>query len=342
FAVITPLSDWYIEGFIHFLKQNPIYVENKVIPITVSGAITRFPEDQQTYLHLLKATNTTLQKVKLEGGGIISSLSQSDHHKLTRSLQIEKRLIEALNHNDFHVMYLPQREVTSGKVTSVEALVRWEDEVLGVINPDELIPIAEETGLINEIGMFMLEKSCEQAAIWQEKGLSVKVSYNSSIREFRDKNMVKAIRAALKKYNCSPELLQLEFTEKFALEAEAEKNIVKQMQTLHQEGITFALDDFGTGYASLRYLQLLPIGKLKIDKSFVNSIMQQEKLQQLIQGLIHFGQSLGVKVVAEGVESKEQYNALKDMGCDAVQGYYISEPITADQVEKLIRSTENV
>lgn len=114
------------------------------------------------------------------------------------------------------------------------------------------------------------------------------------------------------------------------------------MQTLHQEGITFALDDFGTGYASLRYLQLLPIGKLKIDKSFVNSIMQQEKLQQLIQGLIHFGQSLGVKVVAEGVESKEQYNALKDMGCDAVQGYYISEPITADQVEKLIRSTENV
>ena len=342
FAVITPLSDWYIEGFIHFLKQNPIYVENKVIPITVSGAITRFPEDQQTYLHLLKATTTTLQKVKLEGGGIISSLSQSDHHKLTRSLQIEKRLIEALNHNDFHVMYLPQREVGTGKVTSVEALVRWEDEVLGVINPDELIPIAEETGLINDIGMFMLEKSCQQAAIWQEKGLSIKVSYNSSIREFRDKNMVKAIRSALKKYNCSPELLQLEFTEKFALEAEAEKNIVKQMQTLHQEGITFALDDFGTGYASLRYLQLLPIGKLKIDKSFVNSIMQQEKLQQLIQGLIHFGQSLGVKVVAEGVESKEQYNALKAMGCDAVQGYYISEPITAEEVEKLIRSTENV
>ncbi|MGE7977261.1 EAL domain-containing protein [Psychrobacillus sp. NPDC093200] len=340
FAIITPLSDWYIEGFIHFLKQNPIYLENKAIPITVSGAITKFPEDQQTYLHLLKATNTTLQKVKLEGGGIISSLSQSDHHKLTRTLQIEKRLIEALNHNDFHVMYLPQRNVATGKVTSVEALVRWKDEVLGVIHPDELIPIAEETGLINDIGTFMLEKACQQAAIWQQKGLGIKVSYNSSIREFRDKNMVKTVRSVLKKYNCPSDLIQIEFTEKFALEAEAEKKIIQQMQTLNQEGITFALDDFGTGYASLRYLQLLPIGKLKIDKSFVSSIMQQKKLQQLIQGLIHFGQSLDVIVVAEGVETKDQFNLLSEMGCDAVQGYFISEPITAEEVERLIMLNE--
>ena len=340
FAIITPLSDWYIEGFIHFLKQNPIYLENKAIPITVSGAITKYPEDQQTYLHLLKATNTTLQKVKLEGGGIISSLSQSDHHKLTRTLQIEKRLIEALNHNDFHVMYLPQRNVATGKVTSVEALVRWKDEVLGVIHPDELIPIAEETGLINDIGTFMLEKACQQAAIWQQKGLGIKVSYNSSIREFRDKNMVKTVRSVLKKYNCPSDLIQIEFTEKFALEAEAEKKIIQQMQTLHQEGITFALDDFGTGYASLRYLQLLPIGKLKIDKSFVSSIMQQKKLQQLIQGLIHFGQSLDVIVVAEGVETKDQFNLLSEMGCDAVQGYFISEPITAEEVERLIMLNE--
>lgn len=340
FAIITPLSDWYIEGFIHFLKQNPIYLENKAIPITVSGAITKYPEDQQTYLHLLKATNTTLQKVKLEGGGIISSLSQSDHHKLTRTLQIEKRLIEALNHNDFHVMYLPQRNVATGKVTSVEALVRWKDEVLGVIHPDELIPIAEETGLINDIGTFMLEKACQQAAIWKQKGLGIKVSYNSSIREFRDKNMVKTVRSVLKKYNCPSDLIQIEFTEKFALEAEAEKKIIQQMQTLHQEGITFALDDFGTGYASLRYLQLLPIGKLKIDKSFVSSIMQQKKLQQLIQGLIHFGQSLDVIVVAEGVETKDQFNLLSEMGCDAVQGYFISEPITAEEVERLIMLNE--
>ena len=336
FALITPLSDWYIQGFVGFLQQNPIYLENRVIPITISGAITRYPEGQQTYLHLLKATNSTIEKVKLEGGGIIASISQSDHNKLSRKIQIEKRLLEALNHNDLHVMYLPQRDVATGRITAVEALVRWEDSVLGIVNPEELIPVAEETGLINEIGSFMLEKCCKQASIWKQKGIPVKISFNSSIREFRDKNMVKTIRSVLKKYDCSPELLQIEFTEKFALEAEAEKSIIQQMQTLQQEGIEFVLDDFGTGYASLRYLQLLPISILKIDKSFVNSITQQEKLQKLVQGIIHLGQSLNVRVVAEGVETKDQYNLLKQMNCDSIQGYYISQPISANEVEMLL------
>ncbi|TQR20408.1 EAL domain-containing protein [Psychrobacillus vulpis] len=342
FSLITPLSDWYIQGFTNYLKQNPIYLNNKAIPITISGSITKYPEDQQSYLHLLKASNATMQKIKQEGGGTIASLSQSGHNKLSRALQIEKRLLEALNHNDLHVMYLPQKDMVTGKINAVEALVRWEDDVLGVVSPEELIPIAEETGLINEIGTFMLEKSCEQASIWQNKGLPIKVSFNSSIREFRDKNMVKTIRKMLEKYNCSPELLQIEFTEKFALEAEAEKSIIQQMQTLQQDGIVFALDDFGTGYASLRYLQLLPISKLKIDKNFIDSLLQQEKLQKLVQGLIQFGQSLDVQVVAEGVESEEQYTLLKEMGCDAIQGYYVSHPISSKEVEDLLRSEGNI
>lgn len=336
FAIVTPLSDWYIQGFTHYLKQNPIYLDSKIIPITISGAITRYPEDQQSYLHLLKATTNTIQKVKLEGGGTITTLSKSDHSKLSRKIQIEKRLLEALNQNDLHVMFLPQKDVKSGAITSVEALVRWEDSVLGTVSPEELIPIAEETGLINEIGQFMLEKSCEQAAIWHRKGMPIKVSFNSSIREFRDKNMVKTIRKVLEKYNCPPELIQIEFTEKFALEAEAEKSIVQQIQKLQQDGIVFVLDDFGTGYASLRYLQMLPIGKLKIDKAFINSVTQQEKLEKLVQGLVQFGQSLDIQVVAEGVETVEQYELLKRVGCDAVQGYYVSLPISAEEVEKML------
>lgn len=336
FAIVTPLSDWYIQGFANYLKQNPIYLDSKIIPITVSGAITRYPEDQQSYLHLLKATTNTIQKVKLEGGSMIATLSKSDHSKLSRKVQIEKRLLEALNHRDLHVMFLPQQDVKTGAITSVEALVRWEDSVLGTVSPEELIPIAEETGLINEIGQFMLEKSCEQAAIWAQKGMPIKVSFNSSIREFRDKNMVKTIRKVLEKYKCSPELIQIEFTEKFALEAEAEKAIVQQIQKLQQDGIVFVLDDFGTGYASLRYLQMLPIGKLKIDKSFINSVTKQEKLEKLVQGLVQFGQSLDLQVVAEGVESAEQFALLKRVGCDAVQGYYISPPISAEEVEKML------
>ncbi|MFZ0578018.1 MAG: EAL domain-containing protein [Psychrobacillus psychrotolerans] len=336
FAIVTPLSDWYIQGFANYLKQNPIYLDSKIIPITVSGAITRYPEDQQSYLHLLKATTNTIQKVKLEGGSMIATLSKSDHSKLSRKVQIEKRLLEALNHRDLHVMFLPQQDVKTGEITSVEALVRWEDSVLGTVSPEELIPIAEETGLINEIGQFMLEKSCEQASIWAQKGMPIKVSFNSSIREFRDKNMVKTIRKVLEKYKCSPELIQIEFTEKFALEAEAEKAIVLQIQKLQQDGIVFVLDDFGTGYASLRYLQMLPIGKLKIDKSFINSVTKHEKLEKLVQGLVQFGQSLDLQVVAEGVESAEQFALLKRVGCDAVQGYYISPPISAEEVEKML------
>ena len=335
FAIISPLSDWYIQGFTNYLKQNPIYLESKIIPLTISGAITRYPEDQQSYLHLLKATTNTIQKVKLEGGNMITTLSKSDHTKLSRKIQIEKRLLVALNHNDLHVMFLPQKDVKTGAITTVEALVRWEDSVLGVVAPEELIPIAEETGLINEIGQFMLEKSCEQAAIWQQKGIPIKVSFNSSIREFRDKNMVKTIRKVLEKYKCSPEWIQIEFTEKFALEAEAEKAIVQQIQKLQQDGIVFVLDDFGTGYASLRYLQMLPIGKLKIDKSFINSITQLEKLEKLVQGLVQFGHSLDLKVVAEGVETVEQFELLKRVNCDAVQGYYVSLPISAEEVEEL-------
>ncbi|WP_277585002.1 sensor domain-containing protein [Psychrobacillus antarcticus] len=336
FAIVTPLSDWYIQGFTHYLKQNPIYLDSKIIPITISGAITRYPEDQQSYLHLLKATTNTIQKVKLEGGGTITTLSKSDHSKLSRKIQIEKRLLEALNQNDLHVMFLPQKDVKTGVITSVEALVRWEDSVLGTVSPEELIPIAEETGLINEIGQFMLEKSCEQAAIWHRKGMPIKVSFNSSIREFRDKNMVKTIRKVLEKYNCPPELIQIEFTEKFALEAEAEKSIVQQIQKLQQDGIVFVLDDFGTGYASLRYLQMLPIGKLKIDKSFISSVTKHEKLEKLVQGLVQFGQSLDIQVVAEGVETVEQYELLKRVGCDAVQGYYVSLPISAEEVEEML------
>ena len=336
FALVTPLSDWYIQGFTSYLQQNPIYLDSKVIPITVSGAITRYPEDQQSYLHLLKATTSTIQKVKQEGGSMITTLSKSDHSKLSRKVQIEKRLLEALNQHDLHVMFLPQKDVKTGAITSVEALVRWEDSVLGTVSPEELIPIAEETGLINKIGQFMLEKSCEQAAIWQQKGIPLKVSFNSSIREFRDKNMVKTIRKVLTKYNCSPELIQIEFTEKFALEAEAEKAIVQQIQKLKQDGIVFVLDDFGTGYASLRYLQMLPIGKLKIDKSFIDSVTQHEKLEKLVQGLVQFGQSLDLKVVAEGVETAEQFELPQRVGCDAVQGYYVSPPISAEEVEKML------
>lgn len=336
FVVITPLSEWFIQGFLSYLQQHPIYSGNIAVPISISGGITRYPEDQTTFSQLMKASIATISTVREAGGDKIVSLSTATHKALNRKALIEKRLLQALDQKNLKVLYQPQIDVYSGKITAVEALVRWEDEVIGVVSPDELIPIAEETGLINNIGSFMLERACEQALIWKKAGHDLKVSINSSVREFRDKNMAKSILEMIAKTGCPANLLQIEITEKFALEAEAATSIAQQMRKLENEGISFILDDFGTGYGSFRYMQILPIDTVKIDKTFTNSLLKSEKSQKLMNGMVQLGKSMELKVVAEGVETAEQADLLITYGCDAIQGYYISKPVTSDEIESLL------
>ncbi|GEK32816.1 bifunctional diguanylate cyclase/phosphodiesterase [Kurthia sibirica] len=335
FVVLTPLGEWFIQGFLTYLKQHPIYLNNTSTPMTISGGITKFPEDQNTFSNLFKASNTVIQKIQSEGGDNILSLSKDGHKELSTRSVIEKRLLIALNQKDLHVLYQPQLDLKTNKIKTVEALVRWDDSEIGTVTPDILIPIAEETGLINQIGNFMLEKACLQAVEWQNLGHSIQVSVNTSIREFRDKNMVDVIRKILDKTGCPAHLLQIEITEKFALEAEAEGSIVKQMKQLQADGVKFSLDDFGTGYASFRYMQILPLEEFKIDKSFISSVAYQNKTQALIRGMIQFGKSLEMRVIAEGVETDEQEKVLREYDCDAIQGYYISRPISASEVTQL-------
>ena len=338
FVVITPLPEWFTQGFLNYLQQYPIYNNHTAVPLSISGGITRYPEDQSTFTQLMKASLATIENVRGAGGDNIVSLSKTTHKALNRKAIIEKRLLLALDQKNLKVLYQPQLNLQTGKFTAVEALVRWEDDEIGVVSPDELIPIAEETGLINRIGSFMLEKACEQAVAWYNAGIDLKVSINSSVREFRDKNMAKSILETLNKKNCPANLIQIEITEKFALEAEAETSIIKQMRQLESEGIIFALDDFGTGYASFRYMQLLPIEILKIDQTFINSLMQSEKTQRLIDGMVKFGKSMNLTVLAEGVETEEQKDLLVRYGCDIIQGYYISKPTEPEEIERLYKA----
>ena len=338
FVVITPLPEWFTQGFLNYLQQYPIYNNHTAVPLSISGGITRYPEDQSTFTQLMKASLATIENVRGAGGDNIVSLSKTTHKALNRKAIIEKRLLLALDQKNLKVLYQPQLNLQTGKFTAVEALVRWEDDEIGVVSPDELIPIAEETGLINRIGSFMLEKACEQAVAWYNAGIDLKVSINSSVREFRDKNMAKSILETLNKKNCPANLIQIEITEKFALEAEAETSIIKQMRQLESEGIIFALDDFGTGYASFRYMQLLPIEILKIDQTFINALMQSEKTQRLIDGMVKFGKSMNLTVLAEGVETEEQKDLLVRYGCDIIQGYYISKPTEPEEIERLYKA----
>ena len=336
FVVITPLPEWFIQGFLNYLVQNPIYdLHNSAIPLSVSGGITRYPEDQSSFSQLMKASIASITNVREAGGNNIVSLSQSMQKAINRKAIIEKRLLVALDQKNLQVLYQPQLDLHTGKITAVEALVRWEDEEIGVVAPDELIPVAEETGLINRIGSFMLEQACEQAVKWQKAGIQLKISINSSVREFRDKNMAKSLLETLAKTHCPAELIQIEITEKFALEAESETSIIKQMRQLENEGIVFILDDFGTGYASFRYMQLLPIEVLKIDQTFTSSLLKSEKTERLVNGMIQLGKSMNLAVLAEGVETEEQMQVLKGFGCDFIQGYYLSKPCSPETIEKL-------
>lgn len=338
FVVITPLGEWFIQGFLTYLKQNPIYISNRAMPFTVSGGITRSPQDQSNFTQLMNASLATIANVRDAGGDNILSLSEASHKALNRKSIIEKRLLLALDQNNLKVLYQPQIDLKTGEINAVEALVRWDDEEIGVVSPDELIPIAEETGLINDIGTFMIEEACKQAAAWYQRGLHLKVGINLSIREFRDKNMAKFILNTLMKTGCPAELIKLEITEKFALEAEAETSIIHQMRKLEEEGITFVLDDFGTGYASFRYMQLLPIQMLKIDKTFIQSLTQSDKNQQLINGIVNFGKSMNLTVIAEGVETEEQKNLLEQFECDSIQGFLISKAVTAEEIEHIMNA----
>ncbi|MGI2327833.1 EAL domain-containing protein [Planococcus sp. YIM B11945] len=337
FALITPLSNWFIEGFLHYLQQNPVYLHGAAIPMTVSGAITRYPEDQQSFVHLIKASHATVKKVKDRGGSAISMLTAEDHEQLNRKAHIERRLIHALDRRNLQLLYQPQVNLQTGEVERVEALVRWQDDEVGIVPPDELIPIAEESGMIHEIGLFVLETVCAQMQDWKSRGLDLHVSINSSIREFRDKDMAAALMKQVELHGCDPSSLTIEITEKFALEAEAERSIIRQMQQMNQKGISFTLDDFGTGYASFRYMLLLPISSLKIDRSIIQSITRQEKMQKMINGMIQFGKSLDFQVTAEGVETNEQLELLRAMDCDSIQGYITGHPMEAQELEKWLK-----
>lgn len=340
FVVITPLPEWYTQGFLSYLQQHPIYNGNTAVPISLSGGITRFPEDQASFSQMMKASHATIQTVREAGGNSIVSLSKATHQALSRKSIVEKRLLLALDQKNLQVLYQPQFDLNKGRFTAVEALVRWEDEEIGVVSPDELIPIAEETGLINNIGSFMIEQACRQAIAWKKAGINLKVSINSSVREFRDKNMAKSILETLERTGCPADLIQIEITEKFALEAEAETSIIKQMWKLEEEGIIFVLDDFGTGYASFRYMQLLPIQTLKIDQTFTNSLLKSEKAQRLVHGMVQFGKSMNLTVLAEGVETAEQQELIASYGCDVVQGFFISKPVSEEEVVMLYKSID--
>jgi EAL domain-containing protein (putative c-di-GMP-specific phosphodiesterase class I) len=257
--------------------------------------------------------------------------------KAMRKLQMQTLLRAALANGEMDVFYQPKVELKSGAIVGAEALLRWHNLELGHVSPAEFIPCAEETGLIHPIGEWVLNTVCFQVRKWRDAGLdNVHVSVNLSGHQFLDKNLGKIVEQAIRSNDIPAQFIELEITESTLMRNINYANLV--LRSLKDIGVTISLDDFGTGYSSLNYLKNLPIDTLKIDKSFVDEVHASADDAAIALTIIALSRNLGMTVVAEGVENREQYVFLQNNGCDLIQGFYISKALPAAEFENLIRS----
>ncbi len=305
-----------------------------LIHIGASAGIALFPNHGEDAFMLLQHADAALYKSKSEGRGTYYYYTDELTASARKRIECESRLRRAIANSEFEVYYQPQVHLVTGRIVGAEALVRWNDPERGIVSPVEFIPIAEETGLIREIGEWVLNAVCAQGKIWLDKGYRLTLALNLSAHQVRHQNIVVMVEEALKKSGYDPKRLELELTESALMERQEEA--VAMLHALRAHGIRLAIDDFGTGYSSLSYLKRFPIDVLKIDKSFVDDIPYDQDDMAIVTAIIAMGHALGFQVLAEGTEREEQIAFLKEKGCTMYQGYYKSPPLPAAEFEKLL------
>jgi EAL domain-containing protein (putative c-di-GMP-specific phosphodiesterase class I) len=275
------------------------------------------------------ATNRSKQ----QGGNRATFFSVEMNEQAMVRLELESYLRKALHKDEFYLCYQPLIDLESGNLYGSEALIRWNHPKLGLISPGEFIPLAEETGLIEEIGSWVLRTACKQNMRWQTLGYdSLSISVNVSAYQFQQPGFLDEVKKALELSGMEPQYLTLELTESTML-----RNVeysIQVMQALQALGVKVSIDDFGTGYSSLSYLKDLPINTLKIDRSFINNLRLNTSDIAIVKAIITMGHGLAVKVVAEGVETKEQIELLKELKCHYAQGFYIHKPLMTTEFEE--------
>lgn len=314
----------------------PFLVDDEEMHISASIGITLFPADGHSADRLLKNAELAMYRAKAIGRNASCFYSPQMNLVARRTGLMERELRQAVAADQFTVHYQPQRDLDSGKVLGMEALLRWRHPRRGMVRPTEFIGLAETIGLINPISEQVLERSCRQHRAWIDAGLPpLRLSVNLSPIQFREEGVVDLVRDTLERTGIRPETLEIELTEGVMLENS--KVTFDSLKSLNDLGVTFSLDDFGTGYSSLAYIQRLPVHRLKIDQSFVHRLGKDGQDDAIVRAIIDLGHSLDLKITAEGVETREQLERLQDLGCDEVQGDLISPPLPADAFEVLFR-----
>ncbi|MFN2359798.1 MAG: EAL domain-containing protein [Marinobacter sp.] len=319
----------------------PYLLNGQEVFVTTSIGIAIFPNDSDNSGTLLQHADAAMYQAKHKGKSSYAHFAPEMTEVSHERLQMESLMRRALEQNEFELYYQPIVHTDSGELCSAEALLRWNNQGLGMVMPDRFIPLAEETGLITPIGEWVLQEACLAAMRWKETtGTSIGVSVNVSPRQFRDPGFIDTVMNALETSGLEPQQLELEITERLILDNTIETaDILRQ---LDQSGIRLSVDDFGTGYSALSYLKSYPFDTLKVDKSFVHDVMNEKDDAALVKAIINMAHSLGLRVIAEGVEEEAQTHFLKQEGCDYSQGYFYSRPLPEDAFHEWLRTNHRV
>lgn len=327
---VAMIADKMISHIAH-----PYLVDDQELAISPSVGICLFPDDGVEPEMLLRNADAALFNAKESGGRCYKFFTPEMNTRASERLALESRLRRAIEKGEFQLHYQPQIDLQSGLIIGCEALIRWQHPELGMVPPIKFIPVAEESKLILPIGDWVLNEACQQNREWQKQGLlPVVVAVNLSALQFHQKTLQHSIAQALEKAGLEPEYLELEVTES-AIMSDAE-DVLGTMKQLRDKGLELAIDDFGTGYSSLSYLKRFPVGKLKIDRSFIRDIHEDPDDAAISTAIISLARNLNLKTVAEGIETIPQLDFLRSHGCDQGQGYLFGKPVPAAQFAQLL------
>jgi diguanylate cyclase (GGDEF)-like protein len=318
--------------------KKPLRIEEHDLYVTSSIGIALYPESGSTIEALIASADLAMYSVKDHGKNGYEFFHPSMNEVSNARHNTERELRKALTTEDIKVCYQPQVNAITEKLVGFEALVRWEHPTDGLIYPDDFIPIAEETGLILELGRYVLDRACADVKKWRDEGMKdVRVSVNFSGRQVQQDNFIEEVLCALRKYDLPGSALEVEITENVIMNDMS--SAILKLRELATHDIKIAIDDFGTGYSSLSYLQQFPINTLKIDKSFISSINESEEATSIVDAIVALAKGLKLDLIAEGVETDPQLEYLKSLGCESIQGYLFGK---AEGVERTTEILDRV
>lgn len=330
-------SDHICKAIKERLRPGIVLPDGQKILITVSIGVAEYPEASTNALGLINCAEIVMFKAKASGKNAIKYFDTPIVNEFLQNVEIENKLKTAVYDKEFEMYFQPQYFAKTNRLRGVEALIRWFDNGNKIISPSIFVPIAERNGMIVTIGKWVIDESMKKFAEWKMLfDYPMVISINISAIQYKQPDFVNHLIATMQKYKIEPKELELEITESILIEDFEE--VIRRLHTLRDYGIKVSLDDFGTGFSSLSYLKGMPIDTLKVDKSFVDTILSDDSTKIITESIIQMVKRLGYETIAEGVEEEEQYEYLKSIGCDIIQGFYLGKPMPSEKIKELLRN----